>query len=120
MIKLKKTFKVAVEIEEGEFYCIFRRKKQNEVLEDARTLAILRKEYDATDDIDQKTDKLREIHRLIGSSLESVEGLAYEDGTPITVEDFKESEVYQDVVLAVQAAMSKQMPGAKTDPEKKS
>jgi hypothetical protein len=101
MITLKRNIKVEVELPEGKFYCYFGRKKQNDTLKDARELAAIEKQRKATEDPIQKLDLLEKSLAITASSLERIEGLADDEGNEITVEQFKNNEVYADILLAI-------------------
>lgn len=120
-LKLRPTFKVAVEIdgEEGEFHCTFRKKKQNEALEDIRELNRLQQQRDESKDTDERMDFLRKMMQITCSQLVKVEGLQNEDGSEVTVEDFATLDVYEEVMTAVTEALLAKAKG-KVDPEKKS
>jgi hypothetical protein len=120
MITLKRTFKVKVILpnEEGEFYCTFKRRKQNEALNlarEAKKLEALR----ASDDPDVAIDALESMLKLLGGNLVSIEGLCDEDGTPITAEQFLKNDLYEDVILAVLKAHTDAASGGAGSEEKK-
>jgi len=104
---LKSTYKVEVETPDGNFYCTFKRKKQNEALEDARQLAKLEQERKGKeDDPDYLVENLEKMLALLGDSLVKIEGLTNEDGSEVTVEDFRKNDLYGDIVQAIIKAQS--------------
>jgi hypothetical protein len=112
MLKLKRTFKVRVVLpnEEGEFFCVFKRRKQTEVLDmvrESRRLDALKESEDPA----VAVKALEEMLKLLGSHLESIEGLADEEGNPITVEQFMINDIYEEVITAILRAYTESISG---------
>lgn len=118
MLKLKRTYSVVVKLPEGSFTCVFKRKKQNQALADNREYLKLDK-LKASEDPDVAMDAIERAYKILASNLDSIEGLADEDGTPITVQQFLDNDLYSDVVAAVIRAQTEALTKWSEGSEKK-
>jgi len=118
MLKLKRTFRVKVVLpnDEGEFFCVFKKRKQTELLSMVRESKRLEKLRES-EDPDVAIQALEDMLKLLASHLESIEGLADEDGEPITVEQFIKNDVFEEVISSVLRAYTDSHSGSQS-PEK--
>lgn len=99
MAVIKSTFQVEVALSDEEsFICVFKRKKQNQALDEALEMSKLSKMREESDDPEVRNECLRKTLDILKSSLVEVKGLELEDGTKVTADDFKSNEAYQDVI----------------------
>lgn len=122
MAVIKSTYQVEVVLGEGKddsFICVFKRKKQNEALDEALEMSKLSKEREESKDPEVRNACLRKTLDILKSSLVEVKNLHLEDGTEVTVEDFKSNNAYQDVInKTISAVIAHNSAGV--DKEKKS
>jgi hypothetical protein len=97
-LKLKSTIRAKVVVPEGDFHVEFKRLKQNEVLKWQSEFKKVQTEAEANPS-DLELQKRRELalYEMLNGVVAEIEGLEDDEG-PVTVERFREQNLYTDIM----------------------